>query len=256
MQFWSLIGGPVIVILAFLNLKVLGFANIQPSYGKASCSLSESTTSRLCAKKSTAKGFGKATSESNSSSGAGKAENAEVFGAEQKKNFLLQSVAEGGSPETPKIDQELSPEERAKLILKEKYGLKSMEEQQAETKQRQAIEEQRKKLNEWKKNAASDRFDIMTALPPSVLVGIDSFLKIGLGTTSVLFVLGGIGITVEAYSKATGKPLPVDVDQFLVNVVEPNFTPGLFVLLGFSVSLGLFAAAQLGSQGATYREDK
>jgi len=40
-----------------------------------------------------------------------------------------------------------------------------------------------------------------------------------------------------------------------VNTIEPNFTTGLFVLLGFSVGLGVFAAAQLGSQGAQYKED-
>lgn len=65
-----------------------------------------------------------------------------------------------------------------------------------------------------------------------------------------------MAITVEAWSKTTKTALPESLDQFIVGTVEPNFTPGLLVLLGFSVSLGVFAAAQLGSQGAQYREDK
>jgi hypothetical protein len=46
------------------------------------------------------------------------------------------------------------------------------------------------------------------------------------------------------------------LDSFIVTTIEPNFTPGLLVLLSFSIGLGLFSAAQLGSAGATYKEDK
>ena len=73
---------------------------------------------------------------------------------------------------------------------------------------------------------------------------------------TVTFVAAGLAITVEAGSKATDNPLPPAVDDFITNVIEPNFTPGLLVLLGFSVSLGAFAALQLGSSASTYREDR
>jgi hypothetical protein len=56
-------------------------------------------------------------------------------------------------------------------------------------------------------------------------------------------------------SKATASPLPEDIDKFIVNIVEPNFTPGLLVLLGFSVSLGAFATMQMASAGSTYKEE-
>lgn len=135
--------------------------------------------------------------------------------------------------------------------------MRTREEQQEEFRRAEAIKEQRKKLDEWKKKAdQGEEFDIMEVLPAPVLIGIDRFLKAGLAICTVLFVLSGFGITIEAWSKATESPLPPDVDNFIVNVIEPNFTPGLLVLLGFSVSLGAFAAAQLGSASATYRQDR
>ena len=131
-----------------------------------------------------------------------------------------------------------------------------MEEQQAELRRKEQIDEQRKKLNEWKKVAdKGEDFDIMQILPPPVLKGIDAFLKVGLGITGVLFILAGLGITAEAWSKTAENPLPENIDTFIVETIEPNFTNGLFVLLGFSVSLGVFSALQLSSASSTYREE-
>ena len=70
------------------------------------------------------------------------------------------------------------------------------------------------------------------------------------------FIAAGIFITIEAGSKATGSPLPEGLETFVVNVVEPNFTPGLGLLLAFSVTLGLFSVALGGSASSTYREDR
>mmetsp|Transcript_124232 Transcript_124232/g.356950 ORF Transcript_124232/g.356950 Transcript_124232/m.356950 type:complete len:285 (+) Transcript_124232:156-1010(+) len=167
---------------------------------------------------------------------------------------LLKSV-EGGSTTIPQIDPSIPVEDRTKSILREQYGLRTREEQQeAERKQKQ-IMEQRKKLQEWKKLAEEgEDFDLMQILPEPVLIGIDRFLKIGVAISTVLFVGAGILITIEAYSKTTGNALPNDLDQFITNQIEPNFTPGLLVLLGFSVSLGAFAAAQLSSASSNYRE--
>jgi hypothetical protein len=95
----------------------------------------------------------------------------------------------------------------------------------------------------------------MNMLPPSVLVGIDRFLKAGLFTCGTLFILAGLFITAEAWSKASNQPLPTNLDNFIVDIVEPNFTPGLLVLLGFSVSLGAFAALQLSSSSSQYKEE-
>jgi hypothetical protein len=175
------------------------------------------------------------------------------------KSTLLQSV-EGGSSTGERVkdgEDAVPPEERAARILREKYGIKTLDEQQLDLKQQQAMKEKEKKFSEWKKKVESDQdFDVMTMLPAPVLRGIDVFLKAGVAVASVSFILSGIGITVEAWSKTTGSSIDPALDRLIVETIEPNFTAGLLVLLGFSVSLGLFAAAQLGSAGAQYKEDE
>ena len=120
--------------------------------------------------------------------------------------------------------------------------------------QSEAKSKRRDQLRNIEKLWPEDK-DVFEVLPPSLLRGIDTALKTGLGICTVLFMVSGIFITIEAGSKATGKELPEGLDAWIVNVVEPNFTPLLGVLLGFSVSLGLFASGQLGSKGSVYRED-
>ena len=118
------------------------------------------------------------------------------------------------------------------------------------------MEQDRKKREEWKKMAKRGDLDIMTMLPAPLLIAIDCFLKIGVAISTLLFIAAGIGITAEAWSAASNTPLPPEFDAFIVDVIKLNFTPGLFVLLGLSVGLGIFAALQMGSSGAQYREDK
>jgi hypothetical protein len=155
------------------------------------------------------------------------------------------------------VDESIPVEERTSQLLRDKYGLRTLKEQQEEFKRNEQIKAQRKKLADWKKMAdEGDDFDIMKVLPGPVLLGIDTFLKIGLGVCGTLFVLAGMGITIEAWSKTTHSEIPQALDQFIVTVIEPNFTTGLIVLLGFSISLGLFATAQLSSASSTYRSDK
>ena len=170
----------------------------------------------------------------------------------------VNSVASNAIPTMPepKVDPSLPPEERTKQLLREKYGLKSLDEQQKDAAKRERMEEDRRKREEWKKMAEKEDLDIMAIIPAPILIAIDRFLKIGVGVCTVLFVAAAFAIAVEAWSAATKNPLPEDIDNFIVTVVEPNFTPGLLVLLSFSVSLGIFASLQLGSEGAQYREDK
>jgi len=169
---------------------------------------------------------------------------------------FLKSV-EGGSTAKPQIDDSVPVEDRTKNILREKYGMRTFEEQEEEARKLELAKAQRKKLQEWKKLADEGQdFDLMQILPAPLLIAIDRFLKVGVTICTILFVLAGAFITVEAYSKTTGNPLPADLDKFIVETIEPNFTPGLGVLLGFSVSLGAFAAAQLSSASSNYREDR
>lgn len=169
---------------------------------------------------------------------------------------FLQSV-EGGSAATPVQEESLlTPEERAKFLLREKYGMKSMEEQQMDVKQAEQVKAQRMRIAELKKKAANnEEIDFISMVPAPLLRGMDLFLKAGVVVSGLAFIAAGIGITAEAWSKASDQPLPEDIDNFIVNLVEPNFTPGLLVVLAFSVSLGVLSALQLSSGGATYKEE-
>jgi len=118
----------------------------------------------------------------------------------------------------------------------------------------QKKKEQRDKLRNLDKIWPEDE-DVFAILPPGFIKGVDSFLKLGLGVCTVLFIAAGVFITIEAGSKATGEDLPLGLEEWIVNVVEPNFTPGLFVLLGFSISLRVFSVAVGSSAGSTYREE-
>lgn len=155
------------------------------------------------------------------------------------------------SKEVSSIDPSLPVEERNKQILRERYGLTSIEERKAErnaAKQKKRVEQL---VQDAKENPDFDLFDV---LPGPVITFFDLFLKGGLAVSTLLFVASGIGISIEAWSKASGSVLPENVDEFIVNVIEPNFTPGLGVLLGFSISLGVFSLGQLGSKSTQYRE--
>eukprot|EP00547_Thalassionema_nitzschioides_P007926 CAMPEP_0194198900 /NCGR_PEP_ID=MMETSP0156-20130528/116_1 /TAXON_ID=33649 /ORGANISM="Thalassionema nitzschioides, Strain L26-B" /LENGTH=215 /DNA_ID=CAMNT_0038923729 /DNA_START=150 /DNA_END=797 /DNA_ORIENTATION=+ len=209
---------------------------------------------KLLAKKSVSgQGFAKAPAPTPGSSSRADSDNtsSEFSG--------LQNVESGKSDATPKIveqkqpavDPKLPVEQRTKLILREQYGMRSAEEQLRE----EAKILQREKIEKMKVAAQKEDFDIISVIPAPLLTAIDRFLKAGLAITTLLFIAAGGAITAEAWSKASKSPLPGDIDQFIVNIVEPNFTPCLLVLLGFSVSLGIFAALQLGSSGSQYRED-
>ncbi len=167
------------------------------------------------------------------------------------------------APESsPEVDLEgLSPEEKSRAILRSRFGLKSYEEQQADLGDYRAIadaerkRDRRDKLRNVEALWPEDR-DLLAVLPSPVIGGVDAFLKLGLGVCTVLFIAAGIFITIEAGSKALERPLPDGLEAWIVQVVEPNFTPGLGVLLAFSVSLGLFSVGLGGSASSTYREDR
>lgn len=202
------------------------------------------------------KGFGKP-SESKSSPPSSTDTNTNTnTNTNSDNSFQLSSVDNSKLNKPVDIDPNLPTEERTAEILRQRFGMKTYEEEQGDINAIQKRKEAKERADKLKKLAAIDdgSFDIFAVLPVGLVRFIDSFLKTGLGVSTLLFVLAGVGICFEAYSKATGNPLPENVDTFIVNVIEPNFTPGLLVLLGFSVSLGLFASAQLGSASSQYQE--
>merc|ERR1712228_74707 len=107
-------------------------------------------------------------------------------------------------------------------------------------------------MKEAKKEEDIDLFQL---IPSSLIKIINNFLKLGLGISTFLFICAGIGITLEAYSASSGNPLPENIDRYITDIIEPNFTIGLLVLLSFSICLGAFSLAQLGSKGSIYRKE-
>lgn len=182
----------------------------------------------------------------------------------------LQSIDGGGTQQQQRqpevleqldLPDDMPEEERSRAILRQKFGLKSYEEQQADIGDYRAVLDAEKKKKEKRNKLRNldevwpEDADVLAVLPPVAIRGIDTFLKVGLGVCTVTFLVAGIFITVEAWSKATGGELPAGLGLWIESVVEPNFTPGLGVLLAFSVSLGLFSVALGGSASSTYRED-
>eukprot|EP00168_Porphyra_purpurea_P017688 TRINITY_DN6212_c0_g1_i2.p2 TRINITY_DN6212_c0_g1~~TRINITY_DN6212_c0_g1_i2.p2 ORF type:complete len:197 (-),score=69.21 TRINITY_DN6212_c0_g1_i2:198-788(-) len=94
------------------------------------------------------------------------------------------------------------------------------------------------------------------------LVGADTLaaaekqVGVALVAFAVLFVLCGIGISVEAYVKVTGGALVVGegVDGVIVGFAEKVFTPSLLAFLAISSAYGVLKASQLGSGTGVYAE--
>jgi len=152
------------------------------------------------------------------------------------------------------IDPNLPVEERTETILKERFGLRSFEEQQGDVRDAERKAENSKRMKRIKE-MSDEEFDLFEFLPPMLVKGIDLFLKGGLTITTLLFISAGIGITFEAWAVSTQNALPEWGTRLIEDVIEPNFTAGGLVLLGFSISLGIFATAQLGSKKSAYREE-
>ena len=181
-------------------------------------------------------------------------------GDEPRALTSIETAAPAATKPAVDLDPNMSEEERSRAILRQRFGLKSYEEQQADAGDYRALidAEEKAKTRDKLRNIESlwpEDKDFFAVLPPGIVRGIDTFLKAGLGVTTTLFLLSGVFITLEAGSKATGYELPAGLEDFTVNVIEPNFTPGLGVLLAFSVSLGVFTIGLGSTASSSYRED-
>lgn len=250
-----------LLLLLFIS-QTLAFAPVR----QPTISVIELAAKKSKRKTSAGQGFGRKEEESMEDSAVATADrvtsksfNSNAAEAESDSSLFLKSV-QGGSSNVPAVEEKestsIAPEDRAKMLLREKYGMKTLEEERLDQKQRQQLEAQRQKFAELKARAdADDDFDLMELIPGEVLNGIYTLLKSLVAIVGTTFLLSGFAITLEAWSKSTGSPLPDDIDTFIANVVEPNFTTQLLVLLSCSVSWGGLAALQLGSKSAQYREE-
>ena len=96
--------------------------------------------------------------------------------------------------------------------------------------------------------------DLINLVPDAAQSAIDRVLVLMVGLSLAVFVSGGVAITIEAFAVASKQALPPSLDAFIVNIVEPAFTPSVGVFFFFSISLGLFKGAQLSREDANYAE--
>ena len=237
----------LLLILPFAE----GFSAIQPH-------VRQSSSSALYAKKSSAKGSKGFAKKAEPAMAAPEPTQQASTGVPSESTLGFSSIedASASSYSRPQmeVDPNLPTDKRTKEILSKQYGLRSYEEQQGNIREAERAAETQKRMQKIKV-MEDDEFDIFMVIPPPIIKGVDAFLKVGLSVTTLLFVLAGLGICAEAWAVATKNTLPENIDTFIVSVIEPNFTYGLLVLLGFSISLGIFATAQLGSGSSMYKEE-
>ena len=74
-----------------------------------------------------------------------------------------------------------------------------------------------------------------------------------------MLLVSGIGVGVEAVCKVGGYPIPLAIDEAIVQYVEPTLTPALLTVFFFSISLGVLKQLQFSSDadvaGVLYREE-
>ena len=91
-------------------------------------------------------------------------------------------------------------------------------------------------------------------VPDDVQVAAEKLLLGGGLLCLAVFVFIGGAITVDAFSVASGSPLEPGMKAFIVDVLEPKFTPTLIAGFACSISLGGLKALQLTSDDAQYSE--
>mmetsp|Transcript_2964 Transcript_2964/g.4878 ORF Transcript_2964/g.4878 Transcript_2964/m.4878 type:complete len:215 (-) Transcript_2964:9-653(-) len=99
--------------------------------------------------------------------------------------------------------------------------------------------------------------DPLSRIPVKGQALLERFFAGGAVTFGVVFILSGLAVALESICKVVDKPLPVAIDEALVQYVEPAMTPSVLILFGFSISLGLLKQLQMmsGNAGVFYSED-
>ena len=97
-------------------------------------------------------------------------------------------------------------------------------------------------------------FTPLKDVPDDVQVAAEKILLGGGLLCLAVFVFIGGAITVDAFSVASGNPLEPGMKAFIVDVLEPKFTPTLIAGFACSISLGGLKALRLTSDDAQYSE--
>eukprot|EP00612_Vaucheria_litorea_P005544 CAMPEP_0171462890 /NCGR_PEP_ID=MMETSP0945-20130129/6760_1 /TAXON_ID=109269 /ORGANISM="Vaucheria litorea, Strain CCMP2940" /LENGTH=193 /DNA_ID=CAMNT_0011989533 /DNA_START=108 /DNA_END=689 /DNA_ORIENTATION=+ len=128
--------------------------------------------------------------------------------------------------------------------ISKKMGVQSADKKRRYIPDAQITMEQRKESN----------FNVLDSIPTEMQGNIEKFLSLGAAVCLLFFISCGISLGFEAYAVASKNPMPKNIDNIVVNYLEPAFTPSLFVLLAFSSLLGVFKVSQLGKSGVNYKE--
>lgn len=81
--------------------------------------------------------------------------------------------------------------------------------------------------------------DPLSRIPKAGQEALERFFAGGALVFGTAFILSGLAVAVEAIAKVAGAPLPVVLDEALVQYVEPALTPSILILFFFSISLGV-----------------
>uniref|UniRef100_A0A7S0BJL2 Uncharacterized protein n=1 Tax=Rhodosorus marinus TaxID=101924 RepID=A0A7S0BJL2_9RHOD len=124
----------------------------------------------------------------------------------------------------------------AKFGVYQSSGAKVLQEK-AERKRRADAEREKNKVSTYSK--------IVSKLGIDGVGKLDKALSTACTICLLVFFITGILIGAEAFFKATGRDVPQNLDQFLVEGVNYVFTPSLLIFFACSINLGLLKSAQI-----------
>ncbi|CAN0098312.1 unnamed protein product [Pylaiella littoralis] len=111
------------------------------------------------------------------------------------------------------------------------------------------------KAKEVDQSAAPKITSFFELIPPETQLVLERVFIAGFLGCLLFLVACGCAIGVEAYFLSTSGKLPPDLDQFIVQTMEPLFTPSLALTFLFSSCLGVLKLGQMGQESVVYRED-
>ena len=97
--------------------------------------------------------------------------------------------------------------------------------------------------------------EVMAGIPAKTQLQYENVLMTGAFGSLAFCVLCGIGISLGAFKLVFPDiDVPSQVEELIKNVLDPAFTPSIFIFFFFSITLGIFKFAQISSEATVYRE--
>lgn len=137
-----------------------------------------------------------------------------------------------------------------------KYGIKDGESNATKAAAQKKKNSKNKKNKKGKVEESPFGQSVLANFPAEVQLKIDNTL-VALVFLSLSFViLCGVGISTKAFELVRPDvKIPVSVDSFITNFLDPAFTPSFLIFFFFSITFGIFKFAQVSSDQTVYKED-